>query len=68
LHPDDSKKYRDLLQKKVIDQFKTKNEAPLELLASYDIPITISDDSEIDENSYLEQIPVEILNELTTTS
>ena len=67
LHPDDSKGYRDLLQKKVIDKFKIKNEAPIKLLATYDIPIAISDDSLIVENSYLEQIPDEILRELTTT-
>jgi len=67
LHPGDSKSYQDLLQKMVIENFKIKNEAPLKILASYDIPITISDDSSIVENSYLEQIPEKILQELTKT-
>lgn len=66
LHPDDSREYGSLLQKIIIDKFKIKNEATLKLLMDCGIPIIISEDSQISESAFLERIPTEILEELTT--
>ncbi len=63
LHPDDIKKYGDSVQKMVIDVFKSKCSGLLKILASYSIPLSIED--KLREDSNLEIIPVEILEQIT---
>jgi hypothetical protein len=60
LNPEDKKTHGNDVQEKVIRKFRDKNEKILNILTSYGMPITISDRSEVSEDSNLELIPPEI--------
>ncbi len=62
LHPGDIEKYRDSVQKMVIDDFKNKCKDLLKILASYGIPLSIED--KLSEDANLEQMPKEILDQI----
>lgn len=64
LNPVDKKKYGSLVHTAFFTNFQTKNRQVINILKQNGVPVTISAESGVEENSYAEQLPQEIARAL----
>ncbi len=60
LHPEDIELYGSLIQQEFIEEFKSKNQKVLDILAQGNIPIRIDSNSKVEEYEFSEKLPPEI--------
>ena len=58
LHPDDLEKYGPSIKKLIIEKFKIKNQALLNILVQNGFPISIDDESDVIEDEYADRVPL----------
>jgi hypothetical protein len=60
LHPDDRKMYGSVIKSFIVEKFKTKNQALLNILVQNGFLISIDNESDVIEDEYVDKMPQEV--------